>query len=172
MPKSNKKEPSTTTRSKSQALDIKALQALIAATELANNAETTTNVAELKATSSDASTDKKLTKVISKIDTNQDIQDDCHKIPTRSIANLQTMIESKLVTSNVPNNLRNDIDNLGDKICSAHFDHEQEVLHNDDLQANLDMFKQAKSAHPTCAYQEMHPLSRAFPLPMEESVAQ
>eukprot|EP00978_Attheya_sp_CCMP212_P044304 scaffold306498_cov55-Attheya_sp.AAC.1 len=59
----------------------------------------------------------------------------------------------------INNDLRNDIDELRDKICDGRFQHEQEVLYNDDLQTDLDKLKQApdttratsSSSFPRCS---------------------
>eukprot|EP00978_Attheya_sp_CCMP212_P031389 scaffold118389_cov51-Attheya_sp.AAC.6 len=85
--------------------------------------------------------------MMKKIDINQAIQDDCQDSTTKSITNLQTTIESQPAT--ITNDLRNNIDDLRDKIHDGRFQHKQEVLCNANLQTNLDKLKQAPDM--TCA---------------------
>jgi predicted metal-dependent peptidase len=141
MPESDQK-PSATTRSKTQAFDLEALQLLVASTTQ-NVAALTTSVTELKETF--ALTDKKVSKVMKKMEINQAIQDDRQDLTTKSIAHLQTTIETQpdTIANTVRNDLRNDIDDLRDKIRDGRFQHEQEVLRNDDLQTELDKLKLA-----------------------------
>eukprot|EP00978_Attheya_sp_CCMP212_P032981 scaffold131054_cov45-Attheya_sp.AAC.1 len=147
MPKSDKKQ-SAITRSKTQAFDLEALQLLVASNARTAAGETTVSLNDLgkklaTLETNVGATDKKVSKIMKKIDSNQAIQDDCQETTTKSIANLQTMLESQPVTI-TPNDLRNDIDELRDKIRDGRFqDDEQEVLRNDDLQTDLDKLKQA-----------------------------
>jgi hypothetical protein len=142
MPESDQK-PAAIMHSKSQAFDLEALQLLVATTTKNVVAALTNSIIELKETT--LATDKKVSKVMKKIDTNQAIQDDRQDLTAKSIANLQTTIKSqpKTIASTVHNDLHNYIDELRDRICDGHFQHEQEVLHNDDLQAELNKLKQA-----------------------------
>eukprot|EP00978_Attheya_sp_CCMP212_P001947 scaffold4051_cov52-Attheya_sp.AAC.1 len=155
MPESDKK-PSATMCSKRQAFNLEALQLLVAsATKMTASiaqmaAETTVSMKELTKNlftleMTVAATDKKVSKMMKKIDINQAIQDDCQDLTTKLIANLQKMIESQpeTITDTVRNDLPNDIDELRDKIHDGHFQHEQEVLCNDDLRTNIDKLKQA-----------------------------
>eukprot|EP00978_Attheya_sp_CCMP212_P011152 scaffold27317_cov49-Attheya_sp.AAC.1 len=127
-------KPSATMRSKIQAFDLVALQLLVPETTK-NVLALSTSVTELKETS--AATDKKVSKMMKKIDINQVIQDDRQDLTTNPI------------TDTVRNDLRNGIDELRDKIRDGRFQHEQEVLHNDDLHNKLDKLKQAPAT--TCA---------------------
>eukprot|EP00978_Attheya_sp_CCMP212_P006871 scaffold16028_cov47-Attheya_sp.AAC.1 len=145
MPESDKKQ-SATTRSKTQAFDLKVLQLVLVASNAQTATETTASLNDLgkklaTLETNVGATDKKVSKIMKKIDINQAIQDDCQETTTKSIANLQTMLESQPAT--ITNDLRNDIDELRDKIRDGRFQHEQEVLHNDDLQTDLDKLKQA-----------------------------
>jgi hypothetical protein len=141
MPESDQK-PAATTLSKTQAFDLEALQLLVASTTK-NVAALSESVTELKETA--LATDKKVSKLMKKADINQAIQDDRQDLTTKSIAYLQTTIESQpdTIANTVRNDLRNDIDELRDKIRDGRFNHEQEVLRNDDLQIALDKLKQA-----------------------------
>jgi hypothetical protein len=141
MPESDQK-PAATTRSKTQAFDLEALQLLVASTTK-NVAALSKSITELKETT--LATDKKVSKLMKKADINQAIQDDRQDLTTKSIAYLQTTIESQpdTIANTVRNDLRNDIDELRDKIRDGRFNHEQEVLRNDDLQIALDKLKQA-----------------------------
>eukprot|EP00978_Attheya_sp_CCMP212_P043520 scaffold285837_cov46-Attheya_sp.AAC.1 len=104
-----------------------------------------------------AATDKKVSKMMKKIDINQVIQDDRQDITTKSIANLQKTIESQPETISI--DLRNDIDELRDKIRDGCFQHEQEVLHNNNLQTDLDKLKQAPDTmHATSCSSSSFPL--------------
>eukprot|EP00978_Attheya_sp_CCMP212_P036868 scaffold170200_cov53-Attheya_sp.AAC.1 len=145
MPESDKKQ-SATKRSKSQAFDLEALQRLVAS-NARTAAETTASLNDLgkklaMLETNVGATDKKVSKIMKKIDINQAIQDDHQETTTKLITNLQTMLESQPAAI-ISNDLCNDIDELRDKICDGRFQHEQEVLRNDDLQTDLDKLKQA-----------------------------
>eukprot|EP00978_Attheya_sp_CCMP212_P009160 scaffold21618_cov63-Attheya_sp.AAC.2 len=136
-------KPSATMRSKTQAFDLEALQLLVTSTTQ-NVDALSTSIAEPKETF--AATDKKVSKVMKKMDIQQAIQDDHQDLTTKSITTLQTTIESQpyTIADTVCNDLHNNIDELRDKICDGCFQHEQEVLCNDNLQADLlDKLKQA-----------------------------
>eukprot|EP00978_Attheya_sp_CCMP212_P004875 scaffold10691_cov46-Attheya_sp.AAC.1 len=144
MPESDKKLYASTTRNKTQAFDLEALQLLVSS-NARTAAETTASLNDLSkklATleTNVGTTDKKVSKIMKKIDINQAIQDDRQKSTTKSIVNLQTTIESQPAT--MSNDLRNDIDELRDKIRDGHFQHKQEVLRNNDLQTDLHKLKQ------------------------------
>eukprot|EP00978_Attheya_sp_CCMP212_P039961 scaffold213098_cov54-Attheya_sp.AAC.1 len=144
MPESDKKQ-SATTRSKTQAFDLEALQLLVAS-NARTAAETTASLNDLgkklaMLETNVGATDKKVSKIMKKIDINQAIQDDRQETTTKLIANLQTTLESQHVA--ITNDLRNDIDELRDKIHDGRFQHEQEVLRDDDPQTGLDKLKQA-----------------------------
>jgi hypothetical protein len=148
MPESDQK-PAATTCSKTQAFDLKALQLLVATTPQ-TAAETTLFIKELTKNfttleTTVAATDKKVSKVMKKMDINQAVQDDRQDLTTKSIANLQTRIESQpeTIANTVCNDLRNDIDDLRDKILDGCFQHKQEVLCYDDIQTVLNKLKQA-----------------------------
>eukprot|EP00978_Attheya_sp_CCMP212_P022636 scaffold67788_cov48-Attheya_sp.AAC.1 len=114
LPESDKKQ-SATTRSKTQAFDLEALQLLVAS-NAQTATETTASLNDLGKklatleTKNVGATDKKVSKIMKKIDINQAIQDDRQETTTKSIANLQTTLESQPVA--ITNNLRNDIDEL------------------------------------------------------------
>ena len=92
MPESDQ-TPAATTRSKTQAFDLEALQLLVASTTK-NVAALTASITELKEIT--FATDKKVSKVMKKMDINQAIQDDRQDLTTKSIANLQTSLRSSL----------------------------------------------------------------------------
>eukprot|EP00978_Attheya_sp_CCMP212_P029358 scaffold104073_cov29-Attheya_sp.AAC.1 len=132
MPESDRK-PSTTTCSKSQAFDLEALQLLVTSNANAKTAdETTASMKDLGKKLSTlettvAATDKKVSKMMKKIDINQAIQDDHQDNTTKG------------------------------KIRDGRFQHEQEVLHNNDLQTDLDKLKQAPATmRATTSYGGIH----------------
>jgi hypothetical protein len=135
MPESNKK-PSAITRSKSQALDIESLQALITATALAN-AETTANVAELSKNITELKeTSAGDTIIMSESD--QKTPATMHSKTKKAFDNkaLQALITANAVaiakhTKNI-SEIKETSEELNSKLVL-----EQEVYPNDDLQAKL-----------------------------------
>eukprot|EP00978_Attheya_sp_CCMP212_P045224 scaffold338212_cov32-Attheya_sp.AAC.1 len=85
-------------RSKTQAFDLEALQLLVAS-NARTAAETTASLNDLgkklaTLETNVGATDKKVSKIMKKIDINQAIQDDRQETTTKSIANLQTTLLS------------------------------------------------------------------------------
>eukprot|EP00978_Attheya_sp_CCMP212_P035282 scaffold152510_cov29-Attheya_sp.AAC.1 len=171
MPKSDKKQ-SATTHSKTQAFNHEALQLLLVASNAQTAAETTASLNDLgkklaTLETNVGATDKKVSKIMKKIDINQAIQDDCQESTTKSIANLQTTLDSQPVQL-LPTIFATTSMNFETRFVMVVSSMSKKFF----VTTISKPSSTSSSKHPIRHTQHTHQVSRAFQHPTEKSVAQ